>query len=454
MAVLVRERKFYRTFFSMTAVVALQNLIVFGVNLADNIMIGQYSENALSGVAIVNQIQFLLQMIVVAGFGDAVAVVSSRYWGAKNLSAIRKLLSITMSLSILAAVLFWAVMFFFPAQVLSLFSSDAAVIAEGVAYTKIVCFTYLFFSVTNCLLASLRSVETVRIGFVVSLIAMVVNIFLNYVFIFGNLGAPRLGAPGAALATLIARVVECAIVLFYVFRMDRKLSMKLREFFRIDLPLLRLYLKVGYPVICAGALWGIAMAAQTAILGHLGSQAIAANSIATTLFQVITVVSMASGSVTAVMMGKTIGEKRMDAIRPYTKTFQVLFLLIGILTGAALFLLRKPVLSLYEITEETRAMSMQFLTVLAVTVIGTAYQVPCLCGIVRGGGDTRFVFINDMIFMWGIVLPVSAVAAFLLNLPPLWVFICLKMDQILKCIVAVVKVNRYSWLRVWSSAKS
>ena len=162
-------------------------------------------------MAIVNQIQFLLQMIVVAGFGDAVAVVSSRYWGAKNLSAIRKLLSITMSLSILAAVLFWAVMFFFPAQVLSLFSSDAAVIAEGVAYTKIVCFTYLFFSVTNCLLASLRSVETVRIGFVVSLIAMVVNIFLNYVFIFGNLGAPRLGAPGAALATLIARVVECAI---------------------------------------------------------------------------------------------------------------------------------------------------------------------------------------------------------------------------------------------------
>ena len=316
MAVLVRERKFYRTFFSMTAVVALQNLIVFGVNLADNIMIGQYSENALSGVAIVNQVQFLLQMIVVAGFGDAVAVVSSRYWGAKNLSAIRKLLSITMSLSILVAVLFWAVMFFFPAQVLSLFSSDAAVIAEGVAYTKIVCFTYLFFSVTNCLLASLRSVETVRIGFVVSLIAMVVNIFLNYVFIFGNLGAPRLGAPGAALATLIARVVECAIVLFYVFRMDRKLSMKLREFFRIDLPLLRLYLKVGYPVICAGALWGIAMAAQTAILGHLGSQAIAANSIATTLFQVITVVSMASGSVTAVMMGKTIGEKRMDAIRP------------------------------------------------------------------------------------------------------------------------------------------
>ena len=99
-------------------------------------------------------------------------------------------------------------------------------------------------------------------------------------------------------------------------------------------------------------------------------------------------------------------------------------------------------------------MSMQFLTVLAVTVVGTAYQVPCLCGIVRGGGDTRFVFINEMIFMWGIVLPVSAVAAFLLNLPPLWVFICLKMDQILKCIVAVVKVNRYSWLRDWSSAKS
>lgn len=453
MALFVRERKFYQTFFSMTAVVALQNLIVFGVNLADNIMIGRYSENALSGVAIVNQIQFLLQMIVVAGLGDAVAVVSSRYWGAKDLFSIKKLMSISLFLSILVAAIFWFVMFFFPAQVLSLFSKDSAVIAEGVAYTKVVCFTYLFFSITNILLASLRSVETVQIGFIVSLAAMVINIILNYMFIFGKLGAPRLGAQGAALATLLARIAETAIVLFYLFRIDKKLSMRLRDFFQLDFPLAKLYLKVGYPVISAGALWGVAMAVQTAILGQLGSQAIAANSIATTLFQVITVVAMAASSVTAVMIGKTIGERKMEKIRPYTKTFQILFLAIGLVTGSVLLLLRGPVINFYDITEETRQLTFQFIMVLAITVVGTAYQVPCLCGIVRGGGDTRFVFINDTIFMWLLVLPVSAIAAFVLHWPPFLVFICLKADQILKCFVAVIKVNRYTWMQDWNSVK-
>lgn len=449
MALFVKDRGFYRTFFSMTAVVALQNLIVFGVNLADNVMIGQYSEDALSGVAIVNQIQFLLQMIVVGGLGDALAVVSSRYWGAKDLSAVKKLMSVSFLMSVCIAVLFWLIMFFFPAEVLSLFTKDAGVIAEGVAYTKIVCFTYLFFSVTNVILASLRSIETVRIGFIVSLVALVINVFLNYVLIFGNFGAPRLGTRGAAIATLTARIVETGIVVCYILKIDRKLSMKGKAFFQPDFQLAKLYLKVGYPVILAGALWGIAMAIQTAILGNLGSQAIAANSIATTLFQVVTVVSMAAGSVTAVMVGKTIGKGETEKIPSYTKTFQILFLLIGVATGMGLFLLREPVLGFYEITPETREMTNAFIAVLSITVVGTSYQVPCLCGIVRGGGDTRFVFVNDTIFMWILVLPASAIAAFVLHLSPLAVFICLKADQILKCIVAVVKVNRYTWLRDW-----
>ena len=143
----------------------------------------------------------------------------------------------------------------------------------------------------------------------------------------------------------------------------------------------------------------------------------------------------------------------MEKIRPYTRTFQLLFLLIGLFTGGMLLLLREPILRFYDITPETRELTNAFLMVLAITVVGTAYQVPCLCGIVRGGGDTRFVFINDMIFMWVLVLPVSAAAAFWLQLSPLVVFICLKSDQVLKCLVAVVKVNRYTWLQDWSQKK-
>ena len=241
MALFVKDRGFYRTFFSMTAVVALQNLIVFGVNLADNVMIGQYSEDALSGAAIVNQIQFLLEMIVVGGLGDALAVVSSRYWGAKDLFGRKKLMSVSFLMSVCIAVLFWLIMFFFPAEVLS-FTKDAGVIAEGVAYTKIVCFTYSVFSVTNVILASLRSIETVRIGFIVSLVALVINVFLNYVLIFGNFGAPRLGTRGAAIATLTARIVETGIVVCYILKIDRKLSMKGKAFLSAGFPARKNYI--------------------------------------------------------------------------------------------------------------------------------------------------------------------------------------------------------------------
>ncbi len=196
------------------------------------------------------------------------------------------------------------------------------------------------------------------------------------------------------------------------------------------------------------------MAAQTAILGHLGSESIAANTIATTAFNIQTVITVGVGQRISGHYRENDRREAHGRVRPYTKTFQVLFFGIGILTGALMFLLRRPVVGCTRLPARSAAMSREFLTVLAVTVVGTSYQVSCLCGIVRGGGDTRFVLFNDMIFMWGIVLPVSAVAAFLLHWPPVGVFTCLKTDQISKCTVAVVKVNRYSWIKRFDQAGS
>ena len=448
-----RDKSFYRTFFRLTCIIALQNVLVCLVNLADNVMIGAYSENAMSGVALVNQIQFMLQMLV-AGAGEGLIVMASRYWGERNLASIHKTVSIGMWMGIAFSLLLWALVFFFPMPVLRLLTPEEPVLAEAAVYLRIVCFSYIFFAVTQLLLASMRSVETVNVGFAVSIVALVVNVSLNYVLIFGKFGFPELGTAGAAWATLIARIVETIVTVLYVRVIDRKLRLRLRTFLHIDLSFLRQYLRYGVPVILSSGVWGIGMAAQTAILGHMGAASIAANSIATTAFNILTVITYGSANASQVIIAKTIGERRVDDARQYAKTFQILFLGIGIVTGALIFLLRGPIVGMYKISGESAALAREFLAVLSVTVVGTSYQMSCLCGIVRGGGDTRFVLYNDMIFMWGIVLPLTALAAFVLHWPPVVVFACLKSDQITKCAVAVVKVNRYRWIKRFDQAET
>ncbi|MCS7459200.1 MATE family efflux transporter [Paenibacillus doosanensis] len=453
MSLFVREASFYKRFFTLTLIIGLQNIITFGVNLSDNLMIGGYSESALSGIAIANQIQFVLQMLVM-GVSEGLVIMASRYWGANDVGSIKRIASIGMRLSILVGLLMWVIVFFFPQSLLSLFANDQSVIAEGTKFVKIICFSYPFFSVTSILLATLRSVETVKIGFILSSTTLIINVCLNYVLIYGHFGFPSLGVQGSAIATLSARMIELIIVCVFVKRYDRKIYLKLRDFFTIEMGLFKQYVKLGSPILMSNFIWGIAMATQTSILGHMGAAAIAANSIATTIFQIVSVVVFASASATTIVIGKTIGEGNMDKIVSYAKTLQMLYLVIGLCTGAALFVTKDYVLGLYTISGEAKDLALQFMTVLSVTVCGTAYQMPSLTGIVRSGGDTKFVLYNDTIFMWLIVLPASALCSFVFHLSPVVTFICLKSDQILKCFVAIVKVNRFKWVRTFDPYSS
>lgn len=453
------RRDFWMRWIRLLLTLAGQNIIVYSVNLLDNIMIGQLGETAelaISGVFIVNQLQFLLQMIV-GGISDGTVVICSRFWGEKKIDDIKKAASTAMRVGLLISGVLLVAVLLFPDFVLGIFTDKPYVIEEAKKYLQIVSFTYIFFTATQVLLGVLRSVECAFIGFVNSCAALLVNLVLNYALIFGHLGFPSLGIRGAAIATLVSRIVELAIVIIYIAFFDQKLHLKLRDFFSTDHEITHRFIKVSMPVILSGASWGIAMGLQTAILGRLTDPVITANSIASTVFQIVTVFIYGSASASSIMIGKTIGEGTLNAggnvdllkaeLKHRAKWMQVLFLALGLCTSLLLFLLRNPILSFYDITPETAALAKQFMNVLCVTVVGTAYQMACLTGIVRGGGDTSFVFRNDLIFMWCIVLPASFLAAFVLKLDPIWIFVCLKADQILKCAVAVVKVNRYKWMK-------
>ena len=446
MIMLTRDRQFYKQIFRLTGFIALQNVIASFVGLADNVMIGAYSQDALSGVALANQVQYLLQMLA-GGIGEGMAVIAAQYWGTRRLQPIRQVLSIALVFALGVATLFFGLAHFAPQGLLSLLTGDAGAIAEGAAYMRITAFSYFFFCATMILLAAQRSVENVSVGIYASLSGLVVKILLNWLLIFGDLGFPRLGTQGAAISTLIGRMVEFGVCLLYTYRVDHKLAIGFAYFKKLDKPLLRDFYHYGTPVVMASSSWGVAMLLQTAILGHMGSNAIAANAIANSLFQVISVVLYGISSASGVMIGKVVGKGDLGKLKEYVKTLQWLFLAVGLVSAAALYLCKDGILELYQVSPAALGMANGFMIAQSVTVIGSAYQSPVLSGVVRGGGNTKFVFYNDLIFMWGIVLPMSFLGAFVFHWDPVTVFCCLKADQVLKCFVAVWEVNSYRWVR-------
>jgi putative MATE family efflux protein len=440
------RKSLYRLFFPLLVVIALQQLVSLMVNLVDNIMLGSYSELALSGASLVNQIQFMLQQLV-AGVGAGVAVLGAQYWGKRDVDPIRRIISIGLKFSLAAGVLFCAVTTLFPHEVLRVLTNDHSVIEEGVKYLRIMSWTYIIYSLSAVLMYSLQSVETAFIGTVMSASTILINASLNYCLIFGNFGAPELGITGAAIATLVSRIVELLIITVYILKVDKKLTMKIRHFFTLDRVLLSDYFRVSIPVVLSGALWGVAQTAQTAILGHINQSVIAANSIASVVFQIFAVFGMACANAASVTIGKTIGEGRIDLVRPYSRSLQRIFIVIGVVSGALLFAFKGVIVDLYKVTDETRALAISFLTVLSITTVGTCYEYPVESGIIGGGGDTKYAAICDNTFMWLFTIPSALLSAFVFKFPPVVTFIFLKADQILKCIPNAIKCNRYKWIR-------
>ncbi len=443
---LTKDKSFFKNFFSLYVMIVLQNVIVLGVNLADNIMVGAYNEISLSGVSAVNQVQFVFQQITM-GLSDALVVNASQYWGQKRTSPIKSLAVGALVIGSAVGILLFLAASFFPRQMVGIFTPSKAIIDEGVKYLSIIKYTYLIFAVTNLLLALLRAVETVRVSFYISIVTFVVNCSINYLLIGGNLGAPEMGVYGAAIGTLVARIIELCIVICYLAFVDKKLKLRISELLHPEKPYFNDYFKrCGYFVIVA-AMFGVSTALQTVILGHLNDAAIAANSVASTLFQVLKVASVGAASATAVIIGKTIGKGEIHKLKGYVNTLQLMFVGIGLVTSALLFVLRFPILSLYDLEPATKAMAEQFILVLCVTCIGTSYQMPVNIGIIRGGGDSKFVFINDLISIWGIVLPVSFLAAFAWGLEPYIIVLLLNADQIFKCAAAFIRCNSYKWIK-------
>lgn len=443
-------KNFYRNFLKLCSMLVLQNVVTLSVNLADNIMLGAFSETALSGVTTVNQVQFVFQQLLMA-LGDGLVIFGSQYWGKKETEPVRKISAWAMRTGIFIALILFFLASFFPRRLLGLFTTDQTIIEAGLSYLAIIRFTYFFFAVTQILLATLRCVEIAGIAFGLSVMTLVINCSINWILIYGHFGAPRMGAAGAAVGTLTARIAEICVLITYICKKQSWIGIHIRDYLQTDWKFGQKYYKVVCPLLVIQGLWGINTAFQTAILGHMTAAAIAANSAASNLFLMVKSAAVGAASAASVTMGKTIGSGDQKLAKLYSKKLQKLFVVMGIICGVLLFFIRIPVLSLYQLSPETREMANTFLIILSVVMVGMSYQMPTNGGIIRGSGSIAYSMKVDLISTWAIVIPLSMFMAFVVKVSPAIVVCCLNADQIFKCVPAFLKCNYGHWIKTMTN---
>ncbi|MGI6069445.1 MAG: MATE family efflux transporter [Blautia sp.] len=440
------KKLFYKTVASLVLPMAIQNLINVGVTSADVIMLGKVGETVLSGASLAGQIYFIMTLIFF-GLTSGAAVLTAQYWGKQDTDTIEKILGISLKIGILTGILFTVVALAVPETLMRLFTSEPEVIAEGVKYLKIVAYTYVISGITMVYLNVVRSVERVVIATVTYSVSLVVNVILNAIFIFGLLGVPAMGIRGAALGTLFARLVELVIVLVYAYKINDTVRVRLKYIFRGEPLLMKDFKTYALPVMLNELAWGSGMAMISAIVGHLGSAAVAAYSVTQVSRQLAMVVSHGVASATAIMCGKAIGEKKEKKAEVYAKRLTVLTVILGVLGGLLILAITPLLKAVVNLTPLAQSYLTMMLRVMAVYVIVQSFNCTMIVGIFRSGGDTVYGLILDAGFLWLGSILLGAFCAFVVKIPMPWVYIVLSCDEFLKLPFALQRYRTKRWLR-------
>ncbi len=453
---MVHDKAFYRTIFHIALPVAFQSLLSLLTVVADDIMVSSIPGGALAeiaaqaGVSQVNAITAFFTATIL-GLAGGASVLISQYWGRRDTKRIKMVFSIAAMLCVFVALLFVLVMRLFPQAVVSLVvgENEGQTARMAAEYMAIACLSYLPFALSAALTGMLRAVEVVRVTLYAAIVSLFVNVGLNYVLIFGKLGLPALGVRGAAIATLCARCAELIIVWIYAFRVQKTVSLRPRDLFRTEKWLVGDYMRYGLPVAITDMQWSLIGLIKAGIIGQMGNAFMASNNIASSMANLGTMFTFALAGGASVAVGKAVGAGDYKKAKEYSSTIQLMFLFIGLLMAATVYLLRKPFTGLYGSAQNPQvfALSTQMIAILAVTLIGTTYHASCFVGINRGAGDSRFVALVDMICGWLVVLPATALAAFVFKWPLPIVFLCTRIDQCFKWIIAFVRLRGNKWIK-------
>lgn len=442
----IMKDRFYSQILKLVVPIVIQNLLSAAVNSADVVMLNYVGQSSISAVSLAANYASVLFMVFY-GLGTGATLLSAQYWGKKDLQAIRVVEGIALRFSVLITLVFSGFAAFAPELMMRLFTPDAELIQIGAGYLRVMSVTYLCWSIIEIYLAILRSIGKVTVSMVLNILAFSLNILLNAVFIFGLFGAPKLGATGVAIATAISRIVELLGCIFVSMALSKDLKLNLAYMFIRNKALLKDFIHLSLPALGNDISWSVAFSMYSVILGHLGSDAVAANSLVVVVRNFGTVLCFGTASAGGILLGNVMGEGDMERAKEYASKLMKLTVITGAI-GGVLILIATPFVMHFASLSETAMHYLKYMLLInTYYVMGAAVNTTLIAGVFRAGGDTRFGLICDTIDMWCYAVPLGFIAAFVFKLPVLWVYFLLCTDEFVKWPWVIKRYRSGKWLK-------
>ena len=456
-----KNPSFYKGVFALALPIALQSLISIGVNMLDTIMVGSLGENALSATSLANSF-ISIYHIFCMGLGMGASVLVSRYWGMKKAAdgheeeagrALKQTVCLMLRITLGLAAIFALLTLFIPSTLMKMYTNDEEIIRLGDIYFRWSVITYFFLGTGLVSTIVLRSVGQVRLPLYVSIGAFFVNLGANYAFIFGKFGAPRMEVAGAALGTLIARLFEATMILGYLFGVDKKIRFRLRDLFMKTGSLIGEYIRISIPVLVSDAILAIGNNSVAMVIGHLGAAFVAANAITSVTQQLSTVVIQGVSQAGAIVTGQTLGLGDRQKTMDQGWMFFGLGLSLGAISAVFIMAVSHPIISTYNVSEETVKIAEQLMAAISIIIIFRATNSIMTKGVLRGGGDTKMLMVADNIFLWVLAIPFGILAGFVFHWPAFWIYVALKSDDIVKTFWCLGRLKSEKWIKKISTGK-
>ena len=435
------SKGFYSSLVAIAIPISLQALLQNFVNMLDTIMIGRLGSVEIAAVGLGNQIFFILNMILF-GITSGGSVFIAQFWGKKDLAGIRKSLGLMTLIAFVVSFIFTIVCLLIPNQLIRLYSPDPQVIKVGGSYLRFVCLSYVPTAISFSITLALRSTERVKLPLVCTSISLFTNLIANYLLIF----VAGLGVKGAAIATVISRIIELVILATWSYSHKYEICGKLKELLGFNRYFIVKFLKIAFPVIINETFWGLGTSVYNAIFAHAGTNAFTAYSITGTISQLTWVFCMGFGNGIGVLIGKRIGEKKIDEAKTYAKRSMWFMPLIGAFVGVFLVPLSKLLPIFFNVDQEIIKTATAILMILIFVYPFNSFCMNWIVGVCRAGGDTVFSAVAEIVVLWCVAIPLGYVAAFVLHLPAPMIYLFFCSESIVKAIIGAIRVLSGKWL--------
>ncbi len=442
----VKDKGFYKNVAKIAIPIALQGLITTGVNMMDTIMVGMVGETQLSAVSLANQFINIFHIFCM-GIGMGASVLVARYFGMQDKPALKKTITIMLRLCLAMASLFCVATICIPEQIMRIYTTELPIISYGIEYLRYSIVSYFFLGLSLTCTIVLRNVKQVKIPLYTSIAAFFVNVGANWVFIFGKLGAPKMGVAGAAVGTLIARVFEFAVICGYLFIKDTQIGYRLRDLFCTVGSLWKEYIRISIPVLISDGILALGNNSVAMVIGRLGESFVAANAVTAVTQQLSSVMIQGFSQAGAIVTGYTLGEgDRQKAFRQ-GYAFLGLGFVFGLISAGILTAISVPIINAYDLSPETAAIARELMLSISIIIVFQATNSIMTKGVLRGGGDTKMLMLADNIFLWVASIPLGVLAGLVLHLPAFWIYFALKIDQVLKAVWCVIRLRSGKWIK-------